>query len=387
MGCLGTGTIEERDYSPMKKFKLLFLDFEMPYLLKDVEYPVGGACVRQLALANGLISLGHKVGILTWQGANQYVDKDLGFELVESYSLTAGIKKLRFFYYHIPSLFRVVREYRPDFIFQKCPGVNTAVMSLISRVIGVPFIYMAGNDIDADGRYNQRLKPFEGRVYEWGIRNAAMVMAQNSYQSAEFKKRFNVRCVRVLHNPIYYNYLELHAIRNIKDRNYIAWLGVFQPQKNLPLLLDIVRRVPRIEFRIAGMLQRNASLETRTLLKMIESQENVKMVGYLKRTQVLPFLSNALALLSTSLYEGFPNTFLESWLAGTPVISRAIDPDGIIKRNSIGSVAEHADEIVSEVFNLRDFPWYDSLANRCRRYVIANHDPKIIAERFINCLQ
>jgi len=127
----------------MRRLRLLFHDFDMPFLLRDAERPVGGACVRQLALARGLVALGHRVGILTWKGAREYVGVDPGFDLVESYSRTAGIRKVRFLYYQPPALLGAVRGYRPDFIFQKCFGVNTgetevdfaAVMARVRAVV------------------------------------------------------------------------------------------------------------------------------------------------------------------------------------------------------------------------------------------------------------
>jgi hypothetical protein len=74
----------------MKAHKLLFLDLELPYLLKDAMHPVGGACVRQLALTKGIVSLDYKVGILTWKGANEFVAREIEFELIESFTLSKG---------------------------------------------------------------------------------------------------------------------------------------------------------------------------------------------------------------------------------------------------------------------------------------------------------
>jgi glycosyltransferase involved in cell wall biosynthesis len=370
----------------MNKLKLLFYDFQIPFLLKNDNYPVGGACVRQLALAKGLISLGHKVGILTWKGAKEYIGKDVELDLVESYSRTSGIRKLRFLYYQFPALLKAVKGYQPDFIFQKCFGVQTGTMCFMSRILKIPFVYMAGNDIDADGRYRQRLGYLDSKAYEYGIKNATKIIVQNSYQKGAFEKRFKSRNISIVHNPVFYEKDELSEPRPLRDRRYVAWLGVFQPQKNLPTLLEIIKKTPNIEYRIGGMLQTNSKDDIKTVVKKISSQPNVEMIGFLKRHEAIPFLADAIALLNTSYYEGFSNTFLESWLAGTPVITRSIDPDNIISTKGVGIVAEEYAEIPALLRELKGSMNYQPLARRCRDYVIQNHNAGNIAKAFIDSL-
>ncbi len=370
----------------MNKLRLLFLDFQIPFLLKNDDYPVGGACVRQMALAKGLVSLGHEVGILTWRGSKQYVGKELDFDLVESYSPNAGIRKFRYFYYRLPALFKAVKYYRPDFVFQKGVGDITATMALIAKSLKIPFVYMSCNDIDADGRYKRRVGYLESKAYEYGIRNATKIIVQNSYQKGAFEKRFKSHNISIIHNPLFYEKDELSELRSLRDRRYVAWLGVFQPQKNLPALLEIIKKTPKIEYRIGGMLQTNSRGDIKAVVKEISSQPNVEMIGFLKRHEVIPFLADAIALLNTSYYEGFSNTFLESWLAGTPVITRSIDPDNIISTNGVGIVAEEYAEIPALLRELNGSMNYQSLARRCRDYVIQNHNAGNIAKAFIDSL-
>lgn len=370
----------------MNKFRLLFLDFKVPFILKDVEFPVGGACVRQLALAKGLISLGHKVGILTWKGAKEYIGKDVELDLVESYSPTIGIRKLRFLYYQFPALLKAVKGYQPDFIFQKCVGSETGTMSLISKILKIPFVYMACNDIDADGRYKQRLGYLDSKIYEYGVKSADKIIAQNGFQMDGFRKRLKCSNVDIVYNPICCDDYKLSELKPLKDRKYIAWLAVFQPQKNLYALLDIIKRTPEMEYRIGGFFPPHTTEDMKAIVKSISSQPNVKMVGFLKRNEVIPFFSKAVALLNTSHYEGFSNTFLESWLAGTPVVTCSIDPDNIISTNRVGMVAKEYAEIPTLLKKLRTSKRYQFLARRCRDYVIQNHNAGNIAKAFIDSL-
>jgi glycosyltransferase involved in cell wall biosynthesis len=51
-------------------------------------------------------------------------------------------------------------------------------------------------------------------------------------------------------------------------------------------------------------------------------------------------MKSAVALVSTSLHEGMPNTFLEAWSLGVPVLTLAFDPDGVVEREGLGISAQ-----------------------------------------------
>src|SRR5690606_27779037 len=84
-----------------------------------------------------------------------------------------------------------------------------------------------------------------------------------------------------------------------------------------------------------------------------------------------------LALLCTSEFEGFPNTFLEAWSRGVPVVS-TLDPDGLIGANLLGFTASSIDGLRLGLERLADdAPARTMCANRAQAYVAANHSPDI----------
>jgi glycosyltransferase involved in cell wall biosynthesis len=151
-------------------------------------------------------------------------------------------------------------------------------------------------------------------------------------------------------------------------------------------LLRIARRTPEVEFRVGGMLRIGGNGSVREVVRDLSALPNVRIVGYLRRGEIVPFLGNATALLNTSHYEGFSNTFLEAWLSGTPVVTSSRDPDDIIARNKLGTVADNYEEVPGVLRSLVTHPGYDVLAERCRAYVLENHNERVIAERFVASL-
>jgi glycosyltransferase involved in cell wall biosynthesis len=354
--------------------RILFIDFELPYLLKDSEFPVGGWAVQLRQILIALSAAGHDVGVLTWEGANAYVGEQSVCELVETYDPKKGIRKLRLLYYFLPSILRGVRAFKPDVIVQSCSGFNTGVMALMARLYGVPFVHRIACDTDADGRYGLYLKGREQIGFRFGLKRSQLVVCQNDYQLASIKEQFPEKPVRIVRNMILRD--DSGSANAPPKRAYIAWLGVFRRQKNLPLLLRIARTLPEVNFRIGGMVPPKLDAETAEAIAGLKTLPNVEFAGYIRRERVPEFLKGATALLSTSDFEGFSNAFLEALQNGTPVVARkAIDPDSIIADNRLGLIAEDEAGLVEHVRAIcrLDPAAYDQISQRCRAYVEAHH--------------
>ena len=367
--------------------KILYFDFSIPYLIKDADYPVGGAAVEWLNWIKGFQENKDEVGVLTWKGASQFLgDKADEFRMVETFGQDEGVRYVRTFNLRLPRFKEAVKNYQPDVVIQGCAALNTGLLSIAAGRMNVPFVYRAANDMDADDRYKTRLSVYEAFFYQLGLKKAAAIVCQNEYQLQNFKKRFPNKPMIILHNP--YEAAEKAPPKLVTERKYIAWLGVFQPQKNLSALLEITKALPDHQFRIGGKASSTSmDDDTRLALKALEEAPNVTFEGYVKRTQIASFLSNAQVLLNTSHYEGFSNTFLEAFAVGTPIVcTRKVDPDHIIENNQLGMTSEDYDELPTCIHQVINDIGYAKMADRCQKYVIQEHNPKRLASEFATFL-
>lgn len=363
--------------------KILFCDFNIPDLIKDDGKTTGGAAVRINALASGMVILGHDVGVLTWKGANQFIGKDVPYRLIETYPPKGGIRFIRKIYYNFFHMLVATRKYNPDIVFTMGNSIDAGIIAVISKLLNIPLGYLVTNNKDVDNRVKADQSTITHILFKFALNRAELFVGQNIYQISCLKERYPDKAFCLLYNPISISHNNF-PVKPKKKRSYVAWIGVFSYQKNFPALLDICKALPSIHFKVAGSMPNNAVISnnsrkldelSQSALNALAGLSNVELIGYVKRTDILKFLSEAYLLLNTSHYEGFSNTFLESFMAGTPVVTRReIDPDNIISDHYLGrSVSNYSElpDAIYEVINSENFIY---LAERCRVYVLENHD-------------
>jgi glycosyltransferase involved in cell wall biosynthesis len=115
-------------------------------------------------------------------------------------------------------------------------------------------------------------------------------------------------------------------------------------------------------------------------MSQIEGATNVDYLGPLSQEEVNAQLNGAYAFVNTSLYEGFPNTFIQAWLRRVPVVSMAVNPDGILEAASVGLLAPTEDRLVEAVRRLLENTTVrEELARNAGVYAREYHSMKNVA--------
>jgi hypothetical protein len=118
------------------------------------------------------------------------------------------------------------------------------------------------------------------------------------------------------------------------------------------------------------------------------SVPNLEVLGGLARADLGSLMDEAVAIVSTSEYEGMPNVFLEGWARGVPALVLHHDPDGVIERHSLGGFAHGSlDRLADDARSM----WWSrheqrDIDERCRGYATARHSAAAVGEQWLRLL-
>jgi glycosyltransferase involved in cell wall biosynthesis len=259
-----------------------------------------------------------------------------------------------------------------DIYFQRTSDAITGIVAAFCRKHNRKFIYSAASNADCQ-THLPHCPLHERALYRYGIRRADAVIAQTFVQQRLLCENLRIRStvIRNLgpdnnHSPIG----PLH--RNAPASKRVLWIGHILPDKRFELLLEIANHCPDVEFDVVGDAPGDSRYAHR-LLARARLALNVHFCGCVPHREIGKFYDRAAVLLCTSRIEGFPNTFIEAFACGLPVIS-TFDPDGVIASQRLGIVREDAPGLLAAIRQLLEDPEeYRLISARTRKYYLENH--------------
>lgn len=220
-------------------------------------------------------------------------------------------------------------------------GNYSAMLARWTEDAGRHLVLVAGSDSDFSAEYqsNAAGRNFYGSdlaLCGEAVRRAGTIVVQTRVQRCLAAERFG-RAARVIGNPMEFDDA---AVEGVPDRpaGHALWIGKSDRIKRPNLVHDLARRCPDITFKmVVNPVDRALFNDLRR-----SRPENVQLIEQASAREVANLFAGAFCMLNTSMFEGFPNTFLEAGRHAVPVISLAVDPDGIIAAHDAGAIV-HGD--------------------------------------------
>lgn len=366
--------------------RFIFFDDKIINILLEKEKPSGGAAVQAYGWIRGLLESGQDIHVVTnpYQSGDSLKEECKGINIIPLYNRQKGIRWLRWIYYRFPYLYSRLKQAKPDFLYQGVPGWTSFFLGMICYQLKIKFVLRISNDYLLDERILKNYSKTHRFFQNLGIKLSDCVLCQNDFQLGVIRKEYPNKVAIKISNPIFLK--SDQATIDAQSRHYIAWLGLYQYQKNLKLLFEIAITLKNEKFVIAGKESSKCDQETHHYLHLLQQLPNVEFAGFLQREQVLPFLANAKFLLNTSHYEGFSNTFLEAMTVGTPIItSYKVNPDSIITDHNLGLIYNEPKDLLKQYLAITPEA-YKIMSENVLGYVLEHHEYKRLARKLINHL-
>ena len=348
-----------------------------PALARTGTGHIGGVENQTTMMARWLAARGHDVSLIVWDDGQPPELEIDGVKVVTLCARDAGWPLLRFVHPRWTSLWHALTRVDADICYHNCGEYVTGQVALWCRVHGRAFVYSTASDADCDVRLP--LMP-EWRVrilYRAGLRLADAVVAQTERQRRMLAEGFD-RAATVIPMPC------LPAPeqgRSAPGSRTILWIGRICGVKRPDRLLDLARACPDLQFVLVGGGDDTPEY-VRDITDRAAAVPNLTLLGAQPRDRIDDLLARALCLCCTSEREGFPNTFLEAWSHGCPVVT-TWDPDGLIAPNRLGIVGNDVPALASAIGRLaasKDL-WND-ISSSARAYFEEHHARDRVMPRF-----
>jgi glycosyltransferase involved in cell wall biosynthesis len=308
----------------------------------------GGAEAQVAHLARALFERGHEVTMIYGDGAKPSPDRIVaGVTCIDAAPAWRRPASLVRFW-------RTLGRLQPDRLYARLPDDFLCLMGLYARMHpGSRFVYALAHDSHADARtaYDHR-RWFHAPLFGLGLRSAHVIAVQHRHQATRAGQDTAGRLTWV---P--------NLVRRVREapRPFasavidVVWVAKIRDEKRLDLFLNLAQSLPRMRCAVVGGFDPTVDERARIHLEeRMAMLPNVEWLGALRAEAVMDCLARSRVLVNTSDREGFPNTMLEAWSMGVPVVSLHVDPGGVIRECGLGRVSGSMTFLCEDVLRLAD---------------------------------
>jgi glycosyltransferase involved in cell wall biosynthesis len=301
-----------------------------------------------------------------------------GVTYLRSFPPHGGLPVVRFLHPRLTRTVAALGAAAADVYFMQGSGLLAGVTCDVAHARRRPFVFLAAHDWDT-----LRAMPYQTRARErwWytrALRGCDLRLAQTEWQRASLRREWGLESL-LLRNPVQ---LPATTVDPATGRT-VVWLATYKSAKRPEWFVELARRLPAHRFVMCGVipeppLGRECWDHAVTAARELR---NLEVNGFLAHDRLIELFADAALMVHTSPAEGFPNVFLESWSHGLPSVT-GVDPDGVIREQRIGEVADTLEGFVAAVSGLMADPERRrEMGRRARAYVEAAHAPAAIDAR------
>ncbi len=297
---------------------------------------MGGAELQQFLIGSELSRRGRGVSFITRKPESVEPLACKGINVFTTFRQSEGWPVVRFFYPRAYTILKALTKVDTDIYYVRGSSFILALVVFIARCRGRTVVFCGAYDLDFEPDRIELPSHKDKWMYVWALRRVDAVIAQNSTQQRLARENFGLSTEKI-HNcyPPATGQSSFHP--------EALWVGNFRDTKNPEAYLSLAEKIPEFRFNMIG-----GKPGQRDFQKITESAQHIANLNYLgfrplEETEKL--FGRVKLFVNTSQYEGFPNTFLQAWSRGVPVIS-FVDPDGLITRNKLGLVVKDLKEMI-----------------------------------------
>jgi len=338
---------------------------------------IGGESVQQTLLAKAFTALGYEVSMVVQDYGQPDGEALDAIRIWKTFARGAGIPVIRFLHPRMTSLLRALAKADADVYYQSCAGVVTGAVAWFCKKQGKRFVFRVASDSDCIRGRELIPNVRDRHIYYYGLKRAHLIAAQGQRQRRLLEEGHGLTSVVV--NMVVEEPDPSEATRRDVD---VLWVANMRPLKRPELLLELASRSPGRRFVMIGGPLPGSESYFRSIEDRARGLSNIEFMGFLPYAQANAYFSRARMLVNTSETEGFPNTFLQAWIRGTPTLS-FFDPDDLSAQRQIGFIARDQDDMGALLdLILADQERWGRASATVRGFAEEHYSPHEVAKRY-----
>ncbi|MDH4070312.1 MAG: glycosyltransferase family 4 protein [Ignavibacteria bacterium] len=331
----------------MRKPSICFANLKLYHLLtREIDSQgMGGAELQVLLIAKELVRRGYDVSFVTYAHDKRELQDDIPFRLIQTFRRGSGLPFLKFFHPTVSSILRGLWKADADIYYCNVTGFLISLVVIVARLRGRKAVFCGASDTNFQPERSRMTSAKGRRLYLWGLKHCDAYITQNSIQQDLLRENFGKTGT-----PVPYGFPPPDGVSHRKGP--VLWVGSIRAVKDPRKFIELARRLPSERFVMIGGPMLGKGEEPEEFYEQIAAEAakvpNLEFKGFLPMEEADSYFNQASLFVNTSVVEGFPNTFLQAWSRGVPVIT-FVNPDNLIPAHGLGVVAQSLDEMVDVV--------------------------------------
>jgi glycosyltransferase involved in cell wall biosynthesis len=363
-----------------KKKICIFAENAYPLISGKSAY-FGGAEVQITLLAKELAKRSYDVSVITFGKTSKFHDLWAGVKVYNPFDNRLG-GYTYILPHHIYKLTKILNKINADIYIKKGVSPLTGLVAFLARLQKKKFFFIASSNKDMDTFVNKTTFfniPFI--FFRFGIKNCSMVICQTKDQQHLLQQNIGKKGVVI--NNLYIP-PEIEDVNRYLHSLKILWVGrLLENEKRPELFFDLAKQMLDYRFRMIVISYKSDPKYYNDLKKIAKTIDNLEFLENVPYKEMNKYYREASMLVSTSLFEGYPNTFLEAWGNSIPVVSIGVDPDEIICRNKLGVHVENYTDLVKNInILLKNDSLRKEMGMQGRKYVEKYHNIDRIVDEY-----
>ena len=228
-------------------------------------------------------------------------------------------------------LWRLLRTIGADVVVQRAAGSQTAILGIYCALSRKRFIYMTAADSDVEpGMPAWYPGSATWQAYRLGLRLADRVIVQHDWQKQRLLDNYGKTGIV---RPCA---LEGCDARPAAERRNILWVGRCERIKQPEMFISLAQAFPQLPFVMVCPPAASGPAYFESVRNQALRQRNLTFVEHVPFLEIGAYFQEASLFVNTSVQEGFPNTFVQAWMHGAPVVSLSVDPGRVMARHGLG---------------------------------------------------